>query len=67
MDPSSIVPFDQLTEEVVLGWIQSVVVGSYEEHVNRSIEENIQKNKIKEVKLPWSPEDSSVTPTPPKS
>ena len=34
IDPANFVPYDQLTEEIVLGWIQSVVVGSYEEHVD---------------------------------
>jgi len=60
MDPASMVSFDQLTEEIVLGWIQAVVVGSYEEHVNKVIDENIQRQKVKDVNLPWAPND----PTP---
>ena len=60
MDPASLVPFDQLTEEIVLGWIQSVVVGSYAEHVDQVINENIQRSKVKDVNLPWAPND----PTP---
>jgi hypothetical protein len=56
------IPFDQLTESVVLGWIQAIVVGSYEEHVNGQIERQINEkiNKVAEPALPWDP-----TPTPP--
>lgn len=51
------VPFEQLTEETVLGWIKSVVVGSYEEHVNGMIQKEIDEkaNPIKEVEsFPWN-------------
>ena len=56
VDPNNFVPFDQLTQETVLGWIQSVVVGHYEEHVNGHIEEQINKTKspITEATLPWA-------------
>ena len=42
-DPSQpdFVPFDQLTEEIVLSWVQPIVTGPYEEHVNRSEEHNV--------------------------
>lgn len=61
------IPFDELTEEDVLDWIKSVVVGSYEEHVNgviaRQIEEKI--SPISEPKLPWAPVQTPATePTP---
>lgn len=66
------VPFDQLTEETVLGWIQSVVVGQYEEHVNGVIAKQIDQkvNVVKEVDLPWAPNlppgaDGSGTEQPP--
>jgi hypothetical protein len=57
------IPFDQLTEQDVIGWIKTVVVGSYEEHVNGQIQKQIDA-KIKPIvdaKLPWAPE----TPTGP--
>jgi hypothetical protein len=56
VDPNNFVPFDQLTQEIVLGWIQSVVVGSYEEHVNEQIEKQINNTKspITEATLPWA-------------
>jgi hypothetical protein len=50
------VPFSELTEEIVLGWIKDVVVGSYEDHVNGKIAEQIDAkvNVITEAELPWS-------------
>jgi hypothetical protein len=53
------ISFDELTEETVIGWIQSVVVDSYEEHVNSKINEEIQAkaNPVTEAKLPWVTEE----------
>jgi hypothetical protein len=58
---SDFTPFDQLTQEIVLGWIQPVVTGSYEEHVNGVIAKQIadKVNPVVEPPLPWAP------PTPP--
>lgn len=54
----SFVPFEELTEEIVLGWIQSVVVGQYEQHVNGQIQKQIDSlvNPIKQESLPWASE-----------
>lgn len=51
------VPFDQLTEEVVLGWIKDVVVGQYEDHVNGQIQKQIDEKltPITEASMPWAP------------
>lgn len=49
------VPFDQLTEEVVLGWIKAIVVGGYEEHVNGMIAKQISDKAITEQAMPWAP------------
>ena len=59
------IPFDQLTEEDVLTWIQSVVVGGYEEHVNGQIQKQIDEkiSPITEPTLPWATV-SEVTPAP---
>lgn len=56
-DPSTFVAFDDLTEETVLGWIQSVVVGDYETHVNEQIQKQIdeQVNATTDADLPWAP------------
>jgi len=40
-DQSDFIPFDQLTHEIVLGWIQPLVTGSYEDHVNGVIAKQI--------------------------
>lgn len=60
-DQTDFVPFDQLTQATVLGWIQPLVTGSYEEHVNNQIAEQIaaKANPVTEPPLPWAP------PTPP--
>ncbi len=42
-------PYEELTKEQVLGWIQDVVVGSYEEHVNEQIQKQITKKND-----PWA-------------
>lgn len=50
------IPFEQLTEADVLAWIQSVVVGDYEVHVNERIQKNIEENMnvVVEATLPWA-------------
>lgn len=50
-------PFEQLTEAQVLGWIQAVVVGDYEAHVNGQIQKAIdaKKAQVQEApELPWA-------------
>ena len=58
------VPFDQLTEEVVIGWIKSVVTGSYEKHVNEQIAKALAPQAV-DAAMPWAPPTEPVTPTPP--
>ena len=61
VDPDNFVSYEDLTEEMVLGWIQSVVIGSYEEHVNEKIAEQIEAIVSPVVSVtggfPWEPED----------
>ena len=62
------VPFAELTEATVLGWIQAVVVGGYEEHVNAQIQKQIDEkhNPVVEAALPWAPPAPTTTaPTTP--
>lgn len=60
------VPFDQLTEEMVLSWIQAVVVGGYEDHVNGQIQKQIDEkhNPVVEASLPWASAEPTSMPTP---
>lgn len=55
-DPSAegYIPFADLTEADVLGWIQAVVVGSYEEHVNSQIQKQINSQVIVDADMPWA-------------
>ena len=73
VDPTNFTSYEDLTEEDVLGWIQSVVVGDYENHVNSQIAKQIQDkvSPITEVTggFPWEPEEevttnSNVAPAP---
>ena len=59
--------FDVLTEEIVLGWIQAIVVDGYEEHVNGQIQKQIdeQVTPITETAMPWAPEETEDTPPTP--
>jgi hypothetical protein len=40
------IPFEELTDEIILGWVKDVVVDDYEEHVNNKIAEQIALKKI---------------------
>lgn len=56
VDDKNFVPFSQLTEEQVIEWIKSVVVGDYENHVNSRIQFAIDQKSItqvEDVKMPW--------------
>jgi hypothetical protein len=65
---STFIPLAELTEEIVLGWIKNVVVGSYEEHVNGMIAKQIAEKAtpITETPMPWAPvvETPPTTPAP---
>lgn len=54
IDPQSFIPFENLTPSIVLGWIQAVVTGAYEEHVNEKIQKQIDSMNIKSPSLPWT-------------
>lgn len=57
-DVASFTAFADLTEANVLAWIQAVVVGSYEEHVNAQILKQINEKitPVSESAMPWAPE-----------
>lgn len=52
--------FESLTEANVIAWVQSVVIGSYEQHVNEQITKQIAKSDPVEIKMPW---DTGVAPS----
>jgi hypothetical protein len=61
VDPNNFTSYEDLTEEMVLDWIKSVVVGDYERHVNEKIAEQIEAIVSPVVSVtggfPWQPED----------
>jgi hypothetical protein len=68
LDPATFIPYEDLTEADVLGWIEAVVVGSYKEHVDAQINKQIAliKDPVVDVpngELPW--DEPTPTPTPP--
>ena len=56
------IAFADLTEADVLGWIQAVVVGEYEAHINGQIQKQIDALAITEADLPWQPVDEVSGP-----
>jgi hypothetical protein len=54
VNPESFIPFEDLTPNIVLGWIQAVVTGAYEQHVNEKIQNQIDGRNIKTPALPWN-------------
>jgi hypothetical protein len=63
------VQYGDLTEELVIGWIQDIVVDGYWDHVVERIQEQIERiddpeEEVKEEALPWSTGSAEVTPTP---
>jgi hypothetical protein len=54
INPENFIPYAELTEETILEWIQEVVVGSYEQHVNDQIQKQINLKNIKTPGLPWT-------------
>ena len=65
-DSGPFIPFDQLTEEDVINWIKTVVVGGYAEHVDGKIQEQINEkiSPVTEAKLPWAPVEPEAAPAP---
>src|SRR6056300_1507555 len=58
------IPFEELAEADVLSWIQAIVVGSYEEHLNGMIQKRIDEQTVTDADLPWAPavEEAPVDP-----
>lgn len=58
VDPNNFVDFNNLTEEIVIGWIQQVVIGDYLKRAQEEIQKQINKFKspVSEVDyFPWDP------------
>lgn len=74
VDPNNFTAFEDLTEEMVIGWIKNVVSGSnpttnYWDHINGQIEKEITKNTQVHVELlagdlPWASHSIDTPATP---
>jgi hypothetical protein len=69
VDPATFIPYEDLTEADVLGWIQAVVVGQYKDHVDAQIMKQIalQKDPVVDVPegdFPWDTPAPTPTPAP---
>lgn len=74
VDPNNFTPFEELTEEQVLGWIKNVASGSnsmsgYWEHITGQIEKQIVKNtqihvELQSGDLPWASHSIDTPATP---
>lgn len=55
IDPDNFTAYENLTNEQVLGWIKSVVVDDYEQHVNKQIAKQIDQkiNLSDEIENPF--------------
>jgi hypothetical protein len=55
-DSGPFIQFEELTEQDDINWIQTVVIGDYETHVNSQIEKQIQDQITPTVdaSLPWA-------------
>ena len=68
VDPNNFVSYEDLTEEMVLGWIQSVVNSDpgYRDHINRRIDEEIEDAAQPTTEVtsgfPWQDGVDEVTP-----
>ena len=56
---STFVPFAQLTEAMVIGWVQAVVDGNpgYKQHIDAQIQKQIDEKirPVTEAQMPWAP------------
>ena len=67
VDSENFVAYENLTADIVLGWIKSVVVGDYEAHVNGQIAKQIDEKvspetEDKEADFPWTTETTTEEP-----
>ena len=55
IDAETFIPFDQITEDVMLSWVQSKISEESEAKINQAIDDNIMHSKYPEVTVtpPW--------------
>lgn len=55
LDPDAFVPFDEITEELMISWIQSKITPELDDHYNNLIAKDLEgrKNPERAVMAPW--------------
>jgi hypothetical protein len=61
VDSENFVPFEQLTQEIVIDWIKDALNDVDQEHVDQQILKQIneKKNPMTELPLPWAEEPTA--------
>lgn len=59
IDPNNFVAYEDLTEEVVIGWIKNAVLGSFKDFVEGQIQDQIdsfstEPDQVNDGDFPWS-------------
>ena len=67
VDAENFTPYEQLTQEQILSWIEGVVVGAYKDHVDGQIQKQIDAVKfpvteVSDGTFPW--DTPAETPAP---
>ena len=67
IDPTTFVPYDQLTQALVLSWVQPIVENNtdYWKHINEQINNKITSKKQQvnpDISLPWNPTPITTPP-----
>jgi len=61
VDPDNFVSYDDLTEEIIIGWIESTFTDAFIEHMDIIINEEIESKIFPIIEVtsgfPWSPEE----------
>lgn len=59
MTDEEFIALGDLTEEVVIGWVKSVVEGSHLDHVKERIEAQLAEQVINQPEMPWAPAEET--------
>lgn len=54
--PAEFIPFDQLTQDIVVGWIKQAInkMPNYQNHIDLIVQKQIDDRKVKDPPLPWA-------------
>ena len=69
VDPENFTPYEELTQDQILGWIEAIVTGPYKDHVDSQIQKQIDAAKfpVQEISsgsFPWDDANAVDTSTP---